>query len=756
MPTLGVLLVMMTFVPVIATGETPNRDDVTKPKNSMPSIDEVLAAGTDILGEASLHQEDGPSYEFFIKTMPSLRYVNAAFRHYPIVLAAPRNKCKARLVSNGSAINARGGGNTWNDAGFPVSFHVGPGAVVYGDDLARLDGPRLAEGYLPIVGMSYREGDTIYRQEVFVSTAPDLADYAVVFVRFTLDTGQEGIISARVDQLESLHLEGSQLCTDLQRVFMGVGPNWRWDTSTQTLTAAITADEDAILAVFTEAAPNSPPPLFLSRTNYDTQRQQCAATWRELLGKSMKLETPETVVNNAWQAVLGANFAIITGNTVNYSAGNAYQTEYITEGSRTVGAFMLFGFTSESQPMLLSLLTHSIPEHKYAVSGWKLRALAQYYWLTRDAGFLRENRRHWEPLIQLIIGDLDPETGLTPKDFYASDIPKAVWNLKTNATCWRGVRDMAVIMREMGEPDPRLEKRVEQYRQAIFETVDKSVQRDFDPPFVPNILLDHEEKPYEMLTASSMGSYWCLVSNATLDSGVFDAQPEKAAWILDTLHRRGGVSMGMLRFDQHSKVFANERGVDDNYTAGYALHLLKQDDAERALVSFYGKLAQGFTRDTFVGGEATSFDPLDSYGRPMYLPPCTAGNAFFLWTLRYLLVQDWDADDDGKPDTLRLLYAVPRGWFRDGAAIKVEEAPTAFGNLSLETMSALNKGELFVRVTLPPYQPKQIFLKARVPEGWKAVSANVNGTVLAVDQSGVVDLSKQTGRVAVRFQLREG
>jgi hypothetical protein len=38
--------------------------------------------------------------------------------------------------------------------------------------------------------------------------------------------------------------------------------------------------------------------------------------------------------------------------------------------------------------------------------------------------------------------------------------------------------------------------------------------------------------------------------------------PLTGDWIV--LHRRGGVCMGMLRFDQRSKLFANERDLDDN------------------------------------------------------------------------------------------------------------------------------------------------------------------------------------------------
>jgi hypothetical protein len=740
----------------LAAEKPPAKAHELKASEGMPTVDQIIVAGTDILGEAAKRQPGGPSYEFFAKAMPPLRYVNTAFRHYPIVLAAPRNGCKARLVGNGSAINAKAVTKTWLEAGYPIHFFVGPKGAAFGNDLDRLQGPRLANGYLPIVEMTYTEGDVKYRQETFASVDPDLADYGVVFVRFSLDGGQEGKIVAKLSPAEPLQLANGTLLDKNKEVCGAIESNWQWDAKTQTLSAAIARDGKAVLAVCTVAIPQQAvSPLECSSDKYDAQREQCASAWRELLGKGATLETPETLVNNAWRATTAANFAIVTGNTVNYSAGNAYLREYITEGSRTVGAFMLFGFLDPSRPMLLSLLDHSIPEHKYAVTGWKLRTLANYYWLTRDADFVRANRHRWEPLLKLIVDNLDPKTGLAPKDYYASDIHKPVWNLKTNANCWCALHKVAAVLRDMGEPNPQLEQRAQQYRKAIFEAVDKSVFRDFDPPFVPNALLEDVEKPYQALTASSTGSYWCLVANDMLGTGVFDAQPEKARWILDTLHRRGGVSMGMLRFDQHSGLFANERGVDDNYTTGYALHLLQHDDVDRALVCFYGKLAQGFTRDTFIGGEGSSFDALDKYGRPMYLPPCTAGNAFFLWTLRNLMVQDWDMDDDGAPDTLRLLYAVPRGWLREGAAIKFERAPTAFGAISLETESRLSRGELLVRIALPPHRPKKTLLRARVPEGWKAASATVGEKPLSIDPSGAVDISDRTGRITVRFQIHK-
>ena len=59
------------------------------PPESVPTLEEVLAAKQDLWGLAAIRQPGGPSYEFFARLLPPLRYVNAAFRYYPIVLSAP-------------------------------------------------------------------------------------------------------------------------------------------------------------------------------------------------------------------------------------------------------------------------------------------------------------------------------------------------------------------------------------------------------------------------------------------------------------------------------------------------------------------------------------------------------------------------------------------------------------------------------------------------------------------------------------------
>src|SRR6185436_6109363 len=152
---------------------------------------------------------------------------------------------------------------------------------------------------------------------------------------------------------------------------------------------------------------------------------------------------------------------------------------------------------------------------------------------------------------------------------------------------------------------------------------------------------------------------------------------------------------------------------------------LKRDEPDRALVTFYGKLAQGFTRETFTDGESSGIEPLDRFGRQLALPPNSTANASFLIQLRNLLVQDWDMNDDGRADTLRLAFATPRRWLEDGKQIKVQRAPTAFGEVSYSIQSNVKRGEIVAEVDLPERTPKQVFLRLRVPRGWQVTTANV-------------------------------
>src|SRR4051812_13200319 len=166
---------------------------------ALPTLNEAVNAKRDLWGEAAMKQTNGASYDFFEKLLPPPRYVNADFRFYPIVLSAPNATAKARLISNGSGVNLRGGSRSWNGTGTAVIFRVGSDEFRFGDILNRVSQPTLADGYQPIPQIQYAHGSEIYQLEAFASTDPQLSENAVVFGKFSLAEGTNGFITVELD-----------------------------------------------------------------------------------------------------------------------------------------------------------------------------------------------------------------------------------------------------------------------------------------------------------------------------------------------------------------------------------------------------------------------------------------------------------------------------------------------------------------------------------------------------------------------------
>jgi hypothetical protein len=146
---------------------------------------------------------------------------------------------------------------------------------------------------------------------------------------------------------------------------------------------------------------------------------------------------------------------------------------------------------------------------------------------------------------------------------------------------------------------------------------------------------------------------------------------------------------------------------------------------------------------------------LDEGGRFFYCPPNSSSNGQWLAVLRYLLAQDWDLDEDGRPDTLRLLFGTPRRWLEDGKTITVERAPTAFGSVSIKAESKLSRGEVTVDMDLPERnRPVKTFLRVRVPQGWKVIAAKSGSESFSPDEKGTIEITRLEGKKRVVFEVK--
>jgi hypothetical protein len=137
----------------------------------------------------------------------------------------------------------------------------------------------------------------------------------------------------------------------------------------------------------------------------------------------------------------------------------------------------------------------------------------------------------------------------------------------------------------------------------------------------------------------------------------------------------------------------------------------------------------------------------------MYLPPNSAANANFLQQLRYLLVQDYDLNDDGRSETLRLLFATPRAWLADGKEVRVQRAPTAFGEVSVHAKSDIAKGRVTVELEAPADAPDKMLLRLRLPGGYRVTSAEAAGKDLPVEKGETIDLSGLKGKIVLTARV---
>ncbi|MEO6435321.1 MAG: hypothetical protein ABIP55_06115, partial [Tepidisphaeraceae bacterium] len=274
------------------------------------TVDEALTSGVDVWGEASLKQPDGPSYPFFEKLLPPLRYVEAPFRVYPIVLAAPGASVKVRLLGDGSQINALARQPNWRgETGIPVTFRVGQALKVFGADPKRLVGPKLAGGYLPVVQFTYIEAGTTYFQETFADVDSFSPKQGVAFARFSVTDGENGRVEAQFDGTEYNEAKDGLLRSAAGKILACFDGKWEFNKARNTLTANLKKGENAMMAIYT--IPGDEPiatlakddPQALLRIGVD-RLQHCADTWNDLLKRGTAIDVPEPVVNNAWRAAL--------------------------------------------------------------------------------------------------------------------------------------------------------------------------------------------------------------------------------------------------------------------------------------------------------------------------------------------------------------------------------------------------------------------------------------------------------------------
>lgn len=746
---------------------------LTFPAGYVGSVETALGSKLDVWGNALITTPEGPTYDNVKDLLLPLRNVGSPAGAggtqltdsgvFYLPFGPPGtdfSTAGALHVADGSQVISR------RTTGRSATFYVGAtGSERFGLCEARLEEPALADGYQPVLETAYVDEDGVeFRHQSFVAHLPGTST-AASFVRITAEKGSSGADATelRIDLDDSgltasggaLTAGGSVYAYYAGGASLEGGSRLRWNLD-------ISDGQPHSVYLVRPVSPSSPVTFSAGSASHGAALGDLRAAWDARLATGATFDVPEPRVMDAQRNLLIQNLQL----GWRYSYGNNYETFYQPESSSAVHRLVEYGFAAEGKAGLEALLPmtkgSSYPNWE---RGEKLSHAAAYWFLTGDDAFITANSATYEGYMSAMAGEIDGDpNGLLPKEFEGGDIPTLIYGAHTQTVGWRGMRDMALVWRLMGETAlaDEYEPIAAAFRTSLLAAIDSSKVTVGSGTFVPHDLLSGEQ-PFDPITGSLLGSYWNLLNPYLLGSGIVSPGTTEAGRLWSYVHQNGGSMLGLVRFNYYptpvGSVTPNglpgyQTSGDDNvYGVERSRFLAAQDEPDQLVLALYGKLAHGMTRKTFVSGEGHSIGPVEGeYFRSMYLPPSNANNDFFLVTLREMLLHVRETAA-GVPDGLRLAHSTPRGWLADGKRIEVADAPTPFGDVGYVIDSRLDVGELDVSVDLPS-SPRldDTRLRLRLPAGHVIDAVSVVGGGSVPFSGDTVDLSALSGSVALRVE----
>jgi hypothetical protein len=704
-------------------------------------VHRALRSKSDLWGRALLEAPGGPTYE------RASRYLR------PLLLArAPRG----RLLTDSGVHYAHFAQPDGAWGAVSVALHVADGSEVlserahgrklkirvgsrgrerFGSCLRRLAASELADGYLPILQTSYRDGSGVrYEQESFATRIAETQSL-VSFVRITADARRSTSNTTRIRFTPSatgLEVVGERLRAR-GRTHLFFSPGGSFNGESVKFTVLPGTIQTAYAAWLHK--PMSSDDLFLDELRYDEARESVRLYWERRLAHGATISVPEKRVADAQRNLLIQNM----GLTWRYSIGNRYEQFSTPEGVDVGRVMAAYGHAEVTRAILHTAIRprpSRLRETPVRNPNWKMGA--------RLVGFAQQAQLSGElshviratPKLRRYVRTLGRQikssrSGLLRRERYSSDVAESVYGLHSQAVVWQGLRSMARIWERTGHHSLATDCRrlAARLRTGLRRAIRASQKRLRDGSvFIPVKLLD-DERPYGSLTRSRSGSYWNLVMPYALASGLFQPESGQARGVLAYMRRHGSRLLGLVRagaYALYGKPVYPRSGSVQVYGLNVARFLADNDEPGELVLSLYGHLAAAMTQGTFISGEGASIAPLggDHY-RSMYLPPNGASNAAFLETLRLMLVHE-TTTRRGAPRGLELAYATPRAWLAPGKRIEVRSLPTSFGKISFSIEAG--EGSAHVSLQVPERAtPQSLKLRLRFPQGRRIASVFLDG-----------------------------
>lgn len=726
------------------------------------SVQRAVASKRDLWGESLLRARGGPTYQAARSFLPPLTrgmqwqgrpltttgsyYVPLSFPFTPYGSAV-----FALHVADGSQIITRRIG------GPSLSVYVGAGSELYGSCTARLQAPKLAEGYLPVLQTAYADaGGAKYRQESFVGRAYGAygARSVISFVRLAVDArkSRRGVTVRLVPWTRLTHSASDRFSADGQtRLIASEGAEFVDGVVRYRVPAG------TVQRIYVQwlNAPSDARYVHATAPTYDNARAAVVGFWQKRLVAGATFDVPEPAVQNAARGILTQLISF----GWRYSIGNPYEELSYAESLDAAEVAAEYGYTDVSKQIIeFSLERMRIRPWRFtAFRGARiLSAASTYYRLTRDRDFLRAETPALDGLVRRLASrqiQTGPARGRLEKEPLSTDLEdRHVDSVSGQIAAVQALLAISRVWSSTGSPAhaERARTLAQGIDNALRPAVAHASKRLRDRSLFVPAALDSKSGPFDRLTASREGSYWNLVMPYAFASGWFPAHSRAARGIVSYLLGHGGRMLGVPRtYARTVYGSAPGAGLAQVYGLSPSRLFADNDHPDHLVLSLYGMRAAGMTDGTYISGEAVSVLPVKgAQQRTMFMPPNSGANASYLETLRLLLIHE-RRGPRGAPAGLDLAFATPRAWLADGQAIDVRSAPTSFGKVSLSLTRSGSAIE--ASLVIPPHANAR--LRLRVPAGERVARVVVGAAVLAIDRAGTVDLGDRHGAVELRATI---
>lgn len=639
----------------------------------------------------------------------------------------------------------------------------------------------LEDGYLPLLRMTWQEGNLLYEQRSILDkldgdwSVVRVDDPTVLLMRVRmLNTSTSApanaqlFLSARGNAAnEKLYAEGDRILANWQGQ-----PRLRYTVDTHshgtlvnepdgvrwrvTLQPGEACELDFRIPSITPATPAEEAQLRGHDFARDSRR--LCDFWRTQADRGLRITTPEPWLNDfhkAHQLHLLINcFKDFDTDDLFAHVGTIRYGVYPNESIMMTASLDERGLHDEARRSLESFLRHqgSVPMlgnfrsteglfygakgHEmgsYNKShGYVLWGLAQHWRMTRDRAWLERIAPQLVAGCEWVIrerqatmtsrpdGSRPLEYGFLPAGALEDVKDYWYWQATNTATVW-GFAAAADALAEIGHPDaPRLQREARDYRDDVLRGLTESRVR---APVVR--LRDGTYVPYypSRLHLRGRAEGWVREtlegSMHLLSSGLLPPRSTEADWIL--------------------KDYEDNRFVDGRHgygipsfnrfwfsRGGFSMQAnlldtptayLNRDDIKGFLRAYFNSFVSGFFPEVRMLNEH-ALSELGQYQGDHFK---TSDEAQSCHWLRLMFIRE-------EGDTLYLGQAIPRDWLKPGKAPAIEHAPTEFGEMSLRFASDAKGGRIAARLTPPERNPPaKILLRFRHPAGARITRVTLNG-----------------------------